>query len=457
MKADALRVWTLDWLSQRTLPRRSLLLSLALLLTGSPAYFLADASAERHFPSIFCASVNAQEAQRTEKDLAQGPNFSRALEARIGLTWEAVPIRKVLENLGAGTGIGIWLDRRIDANLPITGTFQNASIPQLLRETFQSEKLAEAPAMEVTQVGSILFVGPKAYVERLRTLASLKRLEAKRELSNKEFEKWDSKDSISWENLAVPREILTELAEKNELSVKGLKNVPHDLWPEKKLPEASLLEISLLILGQFSLTLEFEESGAEIVPLKTESIALTKSYSIRKVSKEKLLHIQEIFPDTKFKSSEKKVLVRGLLEVHDFLSADSKTYPQLAVGSFSAVQLGKAVYGSGGANGSRQNADAGKSSVSGRNPQGVERAAQRFSGTIKGPFWPLLKQLCQMQGFQLEADTDALLDAGIELESPVEFEVKEASVEELFEKCASAGGCEIEWKGETVVVKAAQK
>ncbi|MDO4630526.1 MAG: hypothetical protein Q4C70_15210, partial [Planctomycetia bacterium] len=61
--------------------------------------------------------------------------FSRALEARVGLSWNEVPLRDALDRFGTQTDIPIWLDRRVDINFPVSGTFQNATPIQVLRET----------------------------------------------------------------------------------------------------------------------------------------------------------------------------------------------------------------------------------------------------------------------------------------------------------------------------------
>lgn len=361
--------------------------------------------------------------------------FSRALEQPVGIQWEGSPVRDAFNRIHNQTGVPIWVDRRVVPDVKITGSFQNATLPQILREALYSDFLKEQD-LELTQTGALLYVGPKSFTQILRTLCELKREELKENLKSSEQKKWLNDHPLKWDRLAEPKAILNDLAEKENLTVKGLKLVPHDLWPEKSFPVVSTLDAFLLILGQFDLTLSFTKDGAEIVPLVPEEIVLTKVYSAKKASSKKLAAVKEAFPGTKIKQKAEKVQVRGLAEVHDFLASDSGASGQLSVGSFTLAQLG------------------GGTSSAGRTPEGVDRSMEVFSLKFSLPFWPAMRQLCKQQNLELVADTDELVAAGIDLEQIVSVDLKNVSLEKIFQEIAKAAGCEARLVGNKVIVKA---
>lgn len=368
--------------------------------------------------------------------------FSRALETRVGLSWNEVPIRDALNRFGSQTEIPIWLDRRVDVNFPVSGTFQNATPIQVLREALMEKETSD---FGMTQIDGALYVGPTAFVERLRTLLALKREELEDAFSPATQKKWLTARPLEWERGATPREILTELCEERKFRLSGMKLLPHDVWTENVFPEMSALEAVTVILGQFGLTLEFTESKksgevATIVPLKLSTVHLTRNYPTRTVTEEKRNVIQEAVPTTRFaeREKDKKTVVRGILEVHEFLQKSDAEY--LTVGGFTPAQLG-------------MHTGTGKPGNAGRTPTGVERSLQRFSGTITAPFYPALKQLCDQQGMTLEADTDTLVEVGVELERIVTVKCQEATIEELFQQLAEAGGCVAEVRGDRVILQ----
>lgn len=361
--------------------------------------------------------------------------FSRALELPVGISWEGASVRDAFNRIHEQTGVPIWVDRRVVPDVKITGSFQNATLPQILREAVYSDFLKEQD-LELTQTGSLLYVGPKSFTRMLRTLCELKREELKENLKSAEQKKWLTDHRLQWERLAEPKMILEELAEKENLAVKGFKSVPHDLWPEKSFAVVCPLDAFLLILGQFDLTLAFTKDGAEIVPLNPEEIVLTKVYSAKKLSQKKLAAVKEAFPETKIKQKQEKVQIRALAEVHEFLASDSKTMEHISVGSFTLAQL------------------RGGTSSAGRTPEGVDRSIEVFSLKFSAPFWPAMKQLCKQQNLELAADTDELVAAGVDLAQVVSIDVKNVSLEKIFQEIAKEAGCEARLVRNKVIVKA---
>ena len=77
-----------------------------------------------------------------------------------------------------------------------------------------------------------------------------------------------------------------------------------------------------------------------------------------------------------------------------------------------------------------------------------------FSLKFSLPFWPAMRQLCKQQNLELVADTDELVAAGIDLEQIVSVDLKNVSLEKIFQEIAKAAGCEARLVGNKVIVKA---
>lgn len=360
-----------------------------------------------------------------------GTELKQALTLPAGVTWEEAPIRDSLMNFAEKQRVAIRLDRRVDANLFITGSFQNAVIPVILHETLQSEALS-AKKLAFTQLGDLLYVGPREWTLHVRTVAEKKRNEIKKNLSKNAQKKWLVETPVSWERLAEPQQILTSLAEEQGLKIQGLKNVPHDLWPAGSLPPMASVDVCVLILGEFGLTLEFTEDSAAVTALTPEDGVISEIYP-KKLAAEKLASVEKLFPETKTVSKAGEIKVYSILEVHEFLKK----------GPSKGGSCGTAAF--------LLNPDAAASS--GRTPSGVDRSLMRFSGkVVKQMFLPYLKQFAAAQGYTLEMDADALVAAGVTLDAEVTMEFQEATVEEVILKLAAAGGCKAEIRKNTVIL-----
>ena len=69
---------------------------------------------------------------------------------------------------------------------------------------------------------------------------------------------------LAWPDFATPRDILTDLARQNGLTLEGLDRVPHDLWAAADLPPLSLVERLTLVANQFDLTFALSADGRTV-------------------------------------------------------------------------------------------------------------------------------------------------------------------------------------------------
>ena len=382
---------------------------------------------------LFFALSVFSSAGAAEKSLI-GSARQQALSKPLGtVTWDHAPLRDSVTNLCRQQKIAILVDRRVNPDLTISRTFQNATLPEILRiSLYVLEDPNRAVAQpgelyELSQTENVLYLGPKDFARKLLTLISLQN----KKIPEKAKKIWEKKSPLSWDELARPREILEKIAAANQIKIANLKTVPHDLWPANQLPELTLTARITLILGQFGLTYDFDPEDASgktilIKPLNLSEITLRKKYP--KNQELNLAGVKEIFPDVKTSVAGESVEVEAPVEAHDFWQVN-KTGRGLP-------SVGKLATGSG------------PGSQSAERPSGIP-LNQRFTLEMRGPFFTILDGL-RSKGLDIQYDADSLRAAGVDPLAPISISVKDATAAALFRDVAKQGGCEVEIRGNTV-------
>jgi hypothetical protein len=232
--------------------------------------------------------------------------------------WKGVPLRSVLRRLSREREIAIVLDRRVDPD-------QNVEIATGDRPLrIAVNEIALATHLGVTQVGNCLVVAPVAPTLRLRTLVAI------RDGELKQLNSFDGADrlrtqraTIVWEDLARPTEVVSRIGQQFGLSIKGLDQVPHDLWAGATIPDATACEALSLVLNQFDLTFEWlpQEAGVRLVPVP-EHVTIERTYALRgKRAPEMLRVLQSLIEGLDAESRGGKLVVRGTLEQHEVVAS----------------------------------------------------------------------------------------------------------------------------------------
>lgn len=422
-----------------------------------------------------------------------GRDYVLGVRSPTTLSWNDAPIRETLQRLEEMQKIAVFLDRRVDPGLRLNCNVKNKALPAIVRyamntavltgsgttapQAGQAAQTGQKPQgnahvkvpFEVSQLGgALLYAGPAGYVSHLRTIAAKQR-EAIRKLPENLQEKWLKRATLSWEELAEPREILTKMAKKAGVKITNPELVPHDLWPEKRLPALPLVDRWILLLGQFDLTFQIDEDGTvTLLPLDLSQYTLTETYKKTESLDEKLELVRELYPDTEISKSKSKVTVTGIQEVHEYLNPSMLASDGILIGGFAVMSTASseptASRSKRASSAEEETDDTAASSRKGsRGKTGSSSRRSRrqtagnaqpgrvlMSGKMEGPFFPILKQFCQNQGLELECDADALVRAGVDLEKRIKVEVKEVSLEELLQKLAENTDCKVTKQGDKV-------
>ncbi len=332
-------------------------------------------------------------------ELASGREFERRLELPISGSWDQVGLRRILDRVSETQEVALVLDRRIDPSCDRSLTIANAPLRQVLAE------IAQSVSARISVLTNCVYLGPKAAAHSLRTVIELR----SRELASDEVDaparrrlELLNRQSIAWDDLTTPNEILDQIAVQFSLPISGRELIAHDLWAGCELPGVNAVEAVSLVLIQFDLTFSWVGQGAgmQIVPLP-ERVSLTDQYTLSSSWEELQSRLTEALPEATFTfdQDKKQLTVVGTQEEQE--EVDRLLHPKKA---------------------SRSNRPTGS---------GLER--RRFTLRAQNArILDLLRRLKESD-IGIEYDATALKQSRIDLERRVNLDLDEAPIEELLD------------------------
>ncbi len=353
------------------------------------------------------------------------------LQEPLSASWDNMDLRTIVGRIETAKQVAIVIDRRID---PSRIRFANASNEPL---AVFVERLAAESSAHSTLVGNVVYIGPIVPSGKLLTLAAIRT----KELFDKEERIPDGRridltraETIRWEDLERPADILRKIAETYELTIGGLEQIPHDLWAGATLPEAGAVEALSLVLVQFDLTFAWTDRGRGIrlepVP---EVVALERAYDAPRGTSAAaaLKRWKEALPDLDGRVEKGKVLITGPSETHDLIDR---------------LRRGERIA---------------PSAPENEGPQLKPLKFERYSLKIQQtPAIALLKKLEEPAHGKLTFSYDEaeLKAAGIDLAKRVTFEVDKVPIEKLLKSALDPLGVEfeIDLEARTVILKPAR-
>lgn len=194
--------------------------------------------------------------------------FKQTLKQTFTFRWRRVVLREILTTFSDEYEISILLDRRIDPDQLTQGTLKDIPLQQGI------ESIAKQAKARVQVVANTLYIVPLSSVGNIEATIRNRKGELLALLKNKQFprlrrSKLTRRNTIHWNDLDTPREIVTKITKRYGLKVNGLDQIPHDLWATATLPDISCYEALSLVLNQYDLTFKWSDnaSAIEIVPL----------------------------------------------------------------------------------------------------------------------------------------------------------------------------------------------
>ena len=332
-----------------------------------------------------------------------GSQFQTEIDRTLSASWANVELRDQLKTIGDERRVAILLDRRVDPTVQLPLNLTNSSLREGVRD------MARLLGADISVADPIVYVGPPAATQRLRTLIELQSSELRsRESSIPEKRRVElaARHTVTWQDLDSPVEIVQRIADRYRLTIGHLELLPHDLWVANTLPSVTAAEALSLVLIQFDLTFAWTgkaEGGAgqgiELVSAPERPV-IEKRHRVKgRTAAEALKLLKQYGPELVVKIDGSDLVVRGLLEDHEAVAA-------LSGGSAT------------------------------RKPDvvtGIKPIKQRLF-TLKidrVPARVLMKKLEESE-IVFEYDAEQLAAAGIDLDQPIKLDVEKASAADFF-------------------------
>ena len=327
-----------------------------------------------------------------------GARFQTEIDRTLSASWANVELRDLLKKIGNERRVAILLDRRVDPTVQLPLNLTNSSLREGVRD------MARLLGADISVADPVVYVGPPAATQRLRTLIELQSSELRsRESSIPEKRRLElaARHTVTWQDLDSPVEIVQRIADRYRLTIGPLDLLPHDLWVANTLPSVSAAEALSLVLIQFNLTFAWTGAGQgiELVSVPDRPV-IEKRHRVKgRTPAEALKLVQQYGPELDVKVDGSELVVRGLLEDHEAVAA--------MVGG-SATKKPDAT-------------------------TGVKPIKQRLF-TLKidrVPARVLMKKLEESE-IVFEYDAELLAAASIDLDQPIKLEVEKASAADFF-------------------------
>lgn len=363
----------------------------------------------------------AAEPPESRPDWLTGGAFQERLTQPAAVFWTDSPLREYLLDFARAQHVAIVLDRRVDPEQKLTLAMRDEPVLTVV------QAVANRRNLRAVVLRNLVYMALPEDAARIRTVAELRRQEIG-EIGRDTALKFARQASMGWEDLATPRDLLSELAKDNELEIVNVDQVPHDLWPAGELPSMTLTERLTLILHQFGLTFRLAADGRRVavVPLP-EDIAVVRDYPGGSKPEALVEKWHAACPGSEFRIVRNRIYVRGLVE-------DQETIQGMRT------------------SGGRQ----------ATKPRRIEKDGrpleQVFTAEVPGrPLGAVLKHFATQLGLELKVDEGSLQNAGVSLEQPISFHVENATFDELFRAVLDPVGCTYERQGNVMKIRAKQQ
>ncbi len=339
-----------------------------------------------------------------------GMRLTRQLEQPVTATWSNQPFREALASFSQTQHVAVIIDRRIDADAPLSLTI--AGVP--LRTAILM--IAERKGIGSSLLGPVVYLGPKQTAEQLKTLAALRQDEAGKSPAGERKLLTQSRP-WSWDDLAEPRKLASQLGKEARIEILGLEQIPHDLWSAKRLPALLWSDRLTLLLAQFGLMGKISADGRSvaIVPIP-EIVEIERRYAGGDQPATRAARLAAQVPKARIWVDGDRLVAVGRLEDHEEIS-------QLLSGKQVRTTT-------------------------------VTPGPQRYKFNVAGlPLDEVLTQLGTMLKLDVKYAQKEIQAANISLNQLITFQIENASLDELLAAVFKNTGLTFERQDKRVTVK----
>lgn len=348
----------------------------------------------------------------TEKGL------SETLNRPVGFEISGDSRREALRMISKQFGVTIFLDRRIDPDIPLSYRTRGTPLGTALAE------IAAQFGAAVTWLGPVGYVGPFEEVKKLQTVRALVQDQIKNMPSEVES-RLSQPFPISWNRLATPEEIIRKITQNYELQWQHPDRLPHDLWVSGRLPPMDCATQCTIVLAGFGAMPLFESTGQSfaIVPIG-QAPSLRRSYPIATDKQARLIQQwKQKFPHAMVKRDGSQLIFSGRAEAHWQLDPSSRPsdMPERSTGDMSAG------------------------------------GTQVYTLRVEAPLEAILAAIASQTELTIQWQRQAIEADAINLQRVVVLDVREVSLDRLLADLLRPNGLDFARSGQQITVMPAQK
>ena len=128
---------------------------------------------------------------------------------------------------------------------------------------------------------------------------------------------WLQRSAWSWNDLAEPRQLLTQQANRLGIRIDGVQAIPHDLLRRRQLPPLSTVDRLLLIAAGFgkSIALDADGSGCRLIAWP-EAASYPQQYTLPRERTDDVDALIHQLPDVPLEVRGRRLVVDGRWEDH---------------------------------------------------------------------------------------------------------------------------------------------
>jgi hypothetical protein len=201
--------------------------------------------------ALFAWAAVASAATTWTAGLGRADNAtSRGLATPVTATWAGLPLRQVAARLGEIGGIAVVVDRRLDPDTSITLDISAEPLDAVLARVAEAAQADAAP-----YAGHVRLV-PRGGAAALAAAEQMRATELRAAGASLRTRATKAATS-SWEDGAVPRELVARVAAEAGIEIDGLDALPHDPFPQARLPALTHADRLDLLLAHFDRRVEW--------------------------------------------------------------------------------------------------------------------------------------------------------------------------------------------------------
>ena len=175
---------------------------------------------------------------------------SHARATPVTATWTGLSLRQVAARLSEIGGIAIVVDRRLDPDTSITLDISAEPLDAVL------DRVAEAAQADVAPYAGHVRLVPRGGAAGLAAAERMRATELRAAGASLRTRATKAASS-SWEDGAVPRDLMALTAAEGGIEIDGLDALPHDHFPQTRLPALTLADRLDLLLAHFDRRVEW--------------------------------------------------------------------------------------------------------------------------------------------------------------------------------------------------------